>query len=575
MSAVELVNSDVDRCVRKAERPPTTALKGRCKNFPGDRSWPTNRDWAQLNSTVGGRLRASHPLGSACHDPEYVAETCENLKKTWAFSGTFLESAPDILAPIFQNHSCDPFSARELPCRLGNYAPYSVAVAGASDIQAAIRFAATHSIRLVIKNTGHDFLGRSTGAGSLSLWTHGLKDIKVMKKYSGPLDYTGPAVRMGAGITFNDIRSTLEKQGLRILAGTCPNVGIVGGYTSGGGHGLLTSVYGLAADNVLEWEVVTAEGKHVTVSPKSHQDLYWALSGGGAGTFAVVVSTTVRAFPDGTVSGAKTYLDVASAGGDIDRFWSTVTNFQSNLGPLVDEGALVAYTLSATSLDVHAIAFPDRGVVSTKKLLEPLRGAVALTGVSIPLNVTQHPTILDMFDFYFSTVFSSIPEAQVTGGRLVPRALLGSQDSAERITKAFRVAVEAGFAVTCVATNASKPPLYSNAVFPQWRSSLLQCIVRATWEFTVPWKDMLAVQNKLTTVIMPAIEKVTPGGGVYMNEANFEQPNWQRELYGDNYAQLKKVKSLYDPSGLFYSRTGVGSEEWKEDLESSGRLCKL
>ena len=108
---------------------------------------------------------------------------------------------------------------------------------------------------------------------------------------------------------------------MRVITGTCPTVGIAGGYTSGGGHGVFTSRYGMAADNVLEWEVVTAAGQHLVATPTdpSTRDLYWALSGGGAGTFAVVISMTTRVYPDGPMAGAGFGFNVESAG-SIDEY---------------------------------------------------------------------------------------------------------------------------------------------------------------------------------------------------------------------------------------------------------------
>jgi FAD/FMN-containing dehydrogenase len=67
-----------------------------------------------------------------------------------------------------------------------------------------------------------------------------------------------------------------------------------GGYVQGGVHSPLLSTHGLAADIVLEWDIVIANGSRITATPDHHADLYWALSGGGGGTFAVVVSMTTR-----------------------------------------------------------------------------------------------------------------------------------------------------------------------------------------------------------------------------------------------------------------------------------------
>lgn len=70
---------------------------------------------------------------------------------------------------------------------------------------------------------------------------------------------------------------------------------------------------------------------------------------------------------------------------------------------------------------------------------------------------------------------------------------------------------------------------------------------------------------------MPKIEAATPGGGSYLNEANFQQSNWQEAFYGSNYPRLSEIKRRVDPRSLFYAQTAVGSEMWKEGAH--GKLC--
>ena len=178
------------------------------------------------------------------------------------------------------------------------------------DVQAGIAFAQKRNVRLVVKNSGHDFYGKSTGKGALSLWVHNLKDKTVIPNYRSTY-YRGAAVKVGAGVEGGDAAEFASGQGYRVVVGTCPTVKAAGGFTQGGGHSFLSGSYGYGADNVLEWEVVTADGKHVIATPNNeHKDLYWALSGGGGGTFAVVISMTVRVYRDGNVALASFTLSV-------------------------------------------------------------------------------------------------------------------------------------------------------------------------------------------------------------------------------------------------------------------------
>lgn len=76
----------------------------------------------------------------------------------------------------------------------------------------------------------------------------------------------------------------------------------------------------------------------------------------------------------------------------------------------------------------------------------------------------------------------------------------------------------------------------------------------------------------MTTVLNPALEDITPGGGAYLNEADINQPDWQRTFYGTNYAKLLSIKNRYDPDHVFWGPTAVGSERWERSVD--GRLCR-
>ncbi|TGO43169.1 hypothetical protein BHYA_0003g01230 [Botrytis hyacinthi] len=131
---------------------------------------------------------------------------------------------------------------------------------------------------------------------------HNLNGINSLNYSSA--SYTGPAVHIGDRVQYTDLYPLAQKHGYRAVGGAYPGVGLAGGFRQGGGHGPLMGTYGVAADQVLEWEVVTATGQHLIISPTHHADLYWALSGGGGGNFAVVLSVKVRAYNDGPVAGA-------------------------------------------------------------------------------------------------------------------------------------------------------------------------------------------------------------------------------------------------------------------------------
>lgn len=143
--------------------------------------------------------------------------------------------------------------------------------------------AKTHNIRLVVKSSGHDYLGRSNAPNSLSIWTHHLTGISVhegttFNPTSCGVEVDGTAVTVAGGMKMWDIQETLAAANRTVVGGTGRTVS-VGGYLTGGGHSLLSSRYGLAADQVLELEVVTPRGEIVTANECQNEDLFWALRG--------------------------------------------------------------------------------------------------------------------------------------------------------------------------------------------------------------------------------------------------------------------------------------------------------
>jgi hypothetical protein len=76
----------------------------------------------------------------------------------------------------------------------------------------------------------------------------------------------------------------------------------------------------------------------------------------------------------------------------------------------------------------------------------------------------------------------------------------------------------------------------------------------------------------MTDQLVPLLERLTPGGGAYLNEGDFRQPNFQEVFYGRHYTKLLQIKNKYDPFNIFYARTGVGSEFWAEQPDD--RLCQ-
>ncbi|KAL8717157.1 MAG: hypothetical protein Q9225_005576 [Loekoesia sp. 1 TL-2023] len=477
------------------------------------------------------------------------------------------------MSPIFLNQSCDPFTPQSRDCLIGNYVEYSVNVTGPDDVAVGIKFAQEKNIRLVIKNTGHDYLGKSTGKGALGLWTHNLKSL-TLTDHEGPT-YTGKAIRMGAGVQAFEAYEFADSHKVRVTGGECSTVGLAGGYTQSGGHSVLSSHVGLAADNALEWEVVTADGRHLTVSETENSDLYWALSGGGGGTYAVVLSLTTKVYEDGPIGGAALSFNASSL--SADTYWELISTWQASLPTLIDAGAVLVYQVRNTSFNLISGTFLGSTKEGVNKLLEPFSTKLDSRNVQFSYRATYFPTYLEHFSTYFGPLPDGIyPIAQLLGGRLIPRKVIEQNNSG--LTSAIRSTTEDGtFYIGGIALNvnhtiAGNEP-GSNSVLPAWRETLLDIQVASDWNFQAPFAEMLDVEDRLTNRIVPMFEEITPGSGTYLSEGDFKLKTWKEDFYGENYERLRAIKRNYDPDDLFYATTAVGSDEWS--VREDGRLCRL
>lgn len=101
---------------------------------------------------------------------------------------------------------------------MGGYPSYALNITSTAQVQLAVNFARNQDLRLVVKNTGHDFIGRSSGAGALSIWTHHLKDLEFFDDYTTS-DYLGPAVRVGAGVQGFELYDFAHAHGVVAVGG--------------------------------------------------------------------------------------------------------------------------------------------------------------------------------------------------------------------------------------------------------------------------------------------------------------------------------------------------------------------
>lgn len=126
-----------------------------------------------------------------------------------------------MMFPIYEGMTCLPTKDPSGSCTQGGYSSYAVEVSNVAQIQLAVNFARETNVRLVVRNTGHDYNGRSTGAGALSVWMHNLQEIEFIDKYHSS-EYEGPALKVGAGVQVYELYEAADKHDVNALGGICP-----------------------------------------------------------------------------------------------------------------------------------------------------------------------------------------------------------------------------------------------------------------------------------------------------------------------------------------------------------------
>ncbi|MDT5326980.1 MAG: hypothetical protein QOF25_4132, partial [Mycobacterium sp.] len=162
-----------------------------------------------------------------------------------------------------------------------------------ADVVAAVRFATGSGLEIAVRGGGHNVAGRSVCEGGLLIDLSGMRAVEV--------DPATQTARVQGGALWHELNDAAAEHGLAVTGGAISTTG-VGGYTLGGGLGWLMATQGLAADNLIGVELVTADGSVLQVSDEAEPDLMWALRGGG-GNFGVAASLTFRVRPVGMVVG--------------------------------------------------------------------------------------------------------------------------------------------------------------------------------------------------------------------------------------------------------------------------------
>lgn len=316
---------------------------------------------------------------------------------------------------------------------------------------------------------------------------------------------------------------------------------------------------------------MTTDGKHRTVSPEKDADLYWALSGGGAGNWAVVLSVTVRAHRDGPIGAARFSFSREHITPQV--YWSAVEAWMKHvvtLNAIPGFRTMARVTRSGFSLDMATL--PDANVSEVETALAPFHKTLARLNISLDTNeTTQHPSYLAHFDGYGTN--GAETRNMTIGSRLIPRDLVQDAKTLPPITEAFRTIVDgstAGDPLFVVMSNNVSHINYDNAVNPAWRGSLFLINLVLMSSAQAPWSKLESDLAEMNTW-QDRLRLVTPGGGSYGSEATFDNQFWKSEYYGSAYDRLLKVKQHYDPDFILWNHAAVGSDLYK--LRDDGRLC--
>lgn len=252
---------------------------------PSDPLWPNAASWAKLRAAVGGNLLEPRELFADCQSDADGA-ACAEVRKS-------------IRNPFYIG---DQPAGTEVSGWLDAWTPapsaYAVRARNAADVAAAVNFARENNLRLVVKGGGHSYLGTSNAPDSLLVWTRAMNKVTLHDAFVGQgckgRNAPVPAVTAEAGAMWIDLyHAVTTEAGRYVQGGGCTTVGVAG-LVQSGGFGSFSKGFGTVASGLLEAEVVTADGKVRIANACTNPDLFWALKGGGGGSFGVITRVTLR-----------------------------------------------------------------------------------------------------------------------------------------------------------------------------------------------------------------------------------------------------------------------------------------
>jgi FAD/FMN-containing dehydrogenase len=585
---------------------------------PGDPAWPSPAQWQQLKEAVGGNLvRIDSPLSVLKSDPSSPAagQIWESLKNPY-----YIGDQPGLTETMGW---VDAWSSQP--------SIYAVAARNANDIAAAVDFARENNLRLAVKGGGHSYQGASNAADSLLIWTRGMHDIAMHDAFV-PLGCEGtiapqPAVTVGAGtIGLRAYDAVTTKGGKYVQGGGCLTVGLAG-LTQSGGFGSYSKRYGTAAGSLLEAEVVTADGQIRIANACTNPDLFWALKGGGGGTFGVASRMTLRLHDLPEFFGIANIKVKASSDDAYRRLLRQFVGFyRDNLfnehwgeQARVRPDNILEIQMSSCGLDREKAndvwrlfldwvsgsssicSLEDQVIIGTvparhwwnglwwkehwPEIAFPRDGFLRSLLDDVLVRVMSQPVLA--FDERSGANHDNawwLGNTSECGWYIwgyqslwLPESLL-ENDSQQRLADAlfagsrhFEIGLHFNKGL------AGAPPdaiaaAKDTATNPAVLSAFALAIVAHGQDRAypgIPGHEPSVEEGRQAAELiercMNELRAVAPNGGAYVSESNYFEKGWQQSYWGVNYPRLAEIKRKYDPHGLFIVHNGVGSEEWSAD----------